>query len=46
MEKILSSSVSASESIYARKLQNATPKEQEKFIKETHKHYKCQNLID
>jgi exonuclease III len=46
MEKILSTSVSASESIYARKLQNATPKEREKFIDETHKHYECHNLID
>jgi hypothetical protein len=46
MEKILNSSVSAGESIYARKLRNATPKEREKFIKETHSHYENQKLFN
>jgi hypothetical protein len=46
MEQILQSSVTPAESSYARKLCNATPKECQKFLEETHIHYTNHNLFD
>jgi hypothetical protein len=43
---ILNTSISSIESLHARRLQNATPKERLGFIEAVHKHYQQQNLFD
>jgi hypothetical protein len=46
IDKILQADVSASDSLYARKLRNATPKERQIFLEETFRHYSNQNLFE
>jgi hypothetical protein len=46
IKQILQTTVSASESTYARKLQNAAPKERQRFLEETFNHYSKQNLFE